>query len=110
MSDWPVDDEVPTWELPRESTEWVGPIVVVLTKVDGTAIAQTDVELAVLPLRQRPTGGDWVAPDPEPGGTALGVLQAPVALPTMLGIWARAVNSPETPVIDPGGVGYIRRT
>lgn len=102
---------VETWSLPRESKEWVGPILV--TKTDaGTGEPVSDpVKFAVLPNGTRPTSGDWADPVEDPdGGTAVGVAAGPVSSPGFYGIWAKVVGTSEQPVLEPAEVGYINRT
>lgn len=100
-----------TWRVPRESTEWVGPIVV--TVVDnGTGEPVADpVQFAVLNNLFRPQESDWADPYLDPDDTgALGVFLEPVTSYTHLGIWARVAGNPEIPVLDPNSVGKIIRT
>lgn len=105
--------EPPTWRMPRESKEWVGPISVAIT-VDGVTVPvdQAAVRFAVLPRRTRPNpdGTDWLAPVVEPGGTYIGVQADPVAGYSELGIWAKVSDDPEIPVLEPDDVGYLVRT
>lgn len=97
------------WVLPRESTEWVGPIVV--TKIDAeTGEPVTDpVQFALLPLGTRPEDSDWASPILDPDGTGeLGVSVAPVESSGFWRIWVRVEGNPEVPVLDT--VGTVRRT
>jgi hypothetical protein len=102
---------VTVWRIPRESSEWVGPITVTLT-VDGEQVpAEPDeISLAVIPLGQRPEEADWVSPDAEPGGSDLGLMVEPVDSYQELAIWLRASDASETPVLEPSEVGYLTRT
>lgn len=103
--------DVETWTLPRESNEWVGPIVV--TKTDaGTGEPVSDpVAFAVLPVGTRPTSGDWANPVVDPdGGSAVGVTAGAVSSPGQYGIWAKVTGTSEQPVLEPKNVGYIQRT
>ena len=93
-----------TVRIPRESTEWVGPITIT---VDDEPVT-SGVQFAVIPERDRPADDDWTDPYLEPGGTALGVWQAPVADYQVLRVWAKITDSPEIPVLD--DVGRITRT
>lgn len=112
-----------TWELPRESNEWVGPIDI--TKyVASTGDPVTDpVKFAVLPAGTRPgrptldptNPANWVAPwadavvDPDLTGD-IGVQPGSVASPGTWGIWAVCIGASEQPVLDPSQVGFIKRT
>lgn len=102
---------VQQWTLPRESNEWVGPIVV--TKTDaGTGLPVTDpVTFAVLPVGTRPLAGDYHTPVADPdGGSAIGVTAGVVASRGIWGIWAKVTGASEQPVLEPNQVGLIRRT
>lgn len=100
-----------TWQLPRESLEWVGPIVV--TKTDAaTGEPVTDpVQFAFLQPGQRPEESDWADPYLDPDNTGnLGILAEPVGSRSFWGIWARVQGNPEVPVLDPDTVGWVQRT
>lgn len=109
---------VETWELPRESNEWVGPIDITLTADGATVPITSNVYFAVLAPGVRPPvpgsgtpSAPWALAVDEPGvGTALGVTAAPVASPATYGIWATAIGASEQPVLQPNEVGFIKRT
>lgn len=99
------------WRIARESVEWVGPITVrVINRRTGRPVAP-NVMIAVLPRGLRPSSGDWLTPDPDPDGTGgLGYLTPIVATAQYYGIWAKDVDSSETPVLEPDEVGWLQRT
>lgn len=100
------------WSVPKESSEFVGPITLTAT-IDGVVvpIAAADVQFAVVPERARPADIDWVAAVAEPAGTGIGVAVAPVTLNgRRYGIWAKITDNPYTPVLSPDQVGWIDRT
>ena len=88
-----------TWNLPRETIEWVGPVTVTADGEPATA-----VELALLPLGTRPAGDVWQAPLVLDGGQ--GLLVNGLA-PDRYVLWARVTDAPETPVLE---VGTVRVT
>lgn len=101
---------VNTWRIPRESREWVGPIVVTVT-ADGTPVSSAAVQFALLPQRVHPAEADWAAPVVDPDGSGgIGVQANPVTSFQQLGIWCRVTDTPEAPVLDPSEVGYVIRT
>lgn len=99
------------WRVSRESTEWVGPIPIAITDAEGVPVTDDVIKFAVMPRYHRPTADDLILPylDPE-GSGALGVLVNPVDGYGMYGIWVKVSDDPETPVLDPGSVGWILRT
>lgn len=94
------------WTFDRADIRWVGPITVT---DDGTPTLAFDV--TVVRAGDRPTV--WLAPDTEPGGTALGVRVgtgtswSATATPSLYLIRARIVGTAETESVE---VGRIRTT
>lgn len=77
------------WRIPRETEEWIGPVTV--------TPADKPLELAILPVGQRPVPADWETPlviDGKPG-----LMFAPPASGAY-SYWARVTSSPETPVVE----------
>lgn len=103
---------VETWRVPRESTEWCGPIVTTLTDRSSGLPLPQNVKFALWPRDgSRPTIDDFTVPDPDPDGTAAyGIMLNPVVTKGDFGIWALDVDSPETPWLEPESVGYVTRT
>lgn len=89
------------WRLPRESTEWVGPLTVT---VDGEPV--TTFEVAYLPYLARPVEDDWTTPTVLDG--AAGVLVTPVTEASRHAVWVRVTDHPEIPVLD--NVATVWRT
>ena len=78
-----------SWRIPRETVEWIGPV--------NVTPADKPLELAILPVGQRPTTGDWETPlliDGLPGLMFTPPEQGSYAY------WARVTASPETPVVE----------
>ncbi|MEO7262095.1 MAG: hypothetical protein ABI047_12705 [Jatrophihabitantaceae bacterium] len=100
-----------TWEMPRESKEWVGPITLDVL-LNGVRVPIPDgTKFAVLRLGARPTENDWTAPAVDPRSTdGLGVLEMPRPDYIRLGIWARVPGTDEDVVLEPADVGFITRT
>ncbi len=84
------------WSVPRESVELVGP----LTVTDQAGAPVTTFEVAVVPVRERPTV--WTAPDLVGGKhyVLVGPGTARALAPGAYRIWVRHAASPETPVLD----------
>lgn len=77
------------WRIPRETVEWIGPVTV--------TPADKPLELAILPVGERPAAEDWQAPlviDGKPG------LMFTPTDPGAYSYWARVTASPETPVVE----------
>lgn len=101
-----------TWSVPRESVEWLGPIVTTLTSRE-TGLPVTQHVTFALWLRDgtRPTEDDFAAPDLDPDGTgAYGIMLTAVSVAAGYGVWARDADSPESPWLEPAQVGYLERT
>lgn len=86
-----------TWRIPRETTEWIGPVTV--------TPADKPLELAILPDGQRPTEEDWQDPVVIDGKPGL-VLTTPAV--GSYAYWARVTSSPEVPVV--AAFAHIRVT
>lgn len=83
------------WEVPCESTEWVGPVTVT---VDG--VATTGFELALVADQARPAAPDWQAPTVLGGGRGVLVSAVPTSeAGTLSQVWVRVTSNPETVVI-----------
>ena len=78
-----------TWEIPRETTEWIGPVTV--------SPSGLSVQLAILPVGQRPTETDW--DDPVVLDGAPGLLLTTPTVGTYA-YWAKVADTPETVVIE----------
>ncbi|WP_163168064.1 hypothetical protein [Arthrobacter sp. Alg241-R88] len=77
------------WQIPRETTEWIGPVDV--TPADET------LELAILPTTRRPKEEDWQTPLVLDGKPGL-LLTTPAA--GDYAYWARVTSSPEVVVVQ----------
>lgn len=89
------------------STEYVK--VPVTSPLAPVVLAELDVEMAVLPEGQDPSGGDWESAQWNDAGTHALVLVGPATtLPLTKGVnyavWVRVTSSPEIPVLAPGSV------
>lgn len=87
------------WRIPRESKEWIGPLVI---NING--VPTTDYELSLVAVGDRPI--TWVAPTLI--GANRGLMVGPTtSFPVTPGpyrIWARVLGvTPEAPVIDDVG-------
>lgn len=101
------------WMIPRESTEWVGPIVPSATTLAGAPVTLTAgmVKFAVLKLDVRPAAGDWQSVVTDPGGSgAFGLTVAPVAGYVRQGVWVKITNGADIVILEPYEVGLITRT
>lgn len=78
-----------TWRIPRESVEWIGPVV-----LTGDV---APIELALIPQGARPTSADWKSP--EILGGQSGYLVSGLA-PGRYSLWAKVSDTPEIPVFD----------
>lgn len=100
-----------TWKLPRESNEWVGPIIATKTDAETGEPVTDPVKFAVLPVGTRPQSGDFTDPVVDPDGTGeIGVTAGVVSEPGIWGIWAKVIGTSEQPVLQPNQVGFISRT
>lgn len=77
-----------TWEIPRETTEWIGPVSVSPTN--------SGLQLAIVPVDTRPIEADWQDPVPLDGGLGLLLTTPEVGV---YAYWAKFTDSPETVVI-----------
>lgn len=80
------------WTFPRESIELVGPI-----RVAVDTVPVNDFEVALVPIKLRPTALSWAAPVMAEG--------LPYVLASNLAagrykLWVRYVSVPEVPVIE----------
>lgn len=99
--------ELNTWTLVAETKEWVGPITVT---VDGSPVSSFEVAFTL--SSARPTA--WLTPDadPDPPGTALGILVGTGTSHTLTvgkkyTVWTRFTDTPEAPV---NRAGYVKVT
>lgn len=105
------------WRIPRESTEWVGPVdVEKVVNATGTPVTE-GVQFAVLLKGTRPDmtddSTDWGDPVNDPDGAeyGFGVMVDPVTDEATYGIWTRVASSPEDVVLEPDeGGGWIYRS
>lgn len=98
-----------TWRVPRESSQFVGPLTITLT-IDGVPTPVTGVKFAVLPEGVHPTDADWADPIVDPDDAdAIGVDVEPVPDAGRWGIWVQVTAPPRAPVLDPDQVGWIMR-
>lgn len=101
----------PTWRVPRESHEFVGPITVTV-KVSGEPVTLDPdaIKFAVLADGQRPVDDDWANPVIDPDDPdAIGVAVTPVAAFARYGIWAQLTIDSYEVVLDPDQVGWVER-
>lgn len=99
------------WRVPRESVEWVGPIVASVIDRSSLLPVTLNMQIAVMPRGKRPGDDDWITPDADPDGTdGLGYMTAAVAGYQHLGFFAKDIDNPETPVLEPVDVGWLIRT
>ena len=91
--------------IPRESLELVGPLVVTALDTEGQPVPLTSLEVTIKPRGARPTSG-WETPLTVDG--ALYVLIGPPDRALEPGgyiVWGRLTDSPETPVFKTGELG-----
>lgn len=92
------------WELVAETKEWVGPITVT---VNGSAV--TNFTVSVVEGTGRPSTFSAPDTDPDPPGTAKGVIVGvgsswPITVGKTYTIFAKYSDSPEIPVIRVGRI------
>jgi hypothetical protein len=96
-----------TWTVPRQSTEWVGPITV----TSGTTEI-TDWTVAVFPRSYQPSDATEISGPPTDIDGQLGVLVGPDSAwpltPGTYRIWIYFDHPPEKPVLN--DVGLIKVT
>lgn len=86
------------WVIPRESKEWVGPLVVL-----ANGVPTTTYTVCLKKDGLRPVVGDFG--NPVPDGSDLGVIAGPNLEPGTYRVWVRKVTSLEDVWLD--DVGYV---
>ena len=94
-----------TWTVPRQSTQWVGPI-----NVDHHGTEVTDWTVGVFPRHYQPASAAEISEEPTPAHGELGILVGPNSdwplLPGTYRIWVTFSQPPEVPVLN--DVGLIK--
>ena len=87
---------ITVWDLPYESSEWIGPLTVI---VNG--VATGNFKVCLLADGVRPTVNDWI--DPTPDGADYGVMYDAKGKGSWR-VWIKYSNALETVVLDNVGI------
>lgn len=92
-----------TWTVPRQSTEWVGPIT-----IKNGDVEVTDWTVAVFPRHYQPVDASEISEPPTSVDGLLGVLVGPASswplTPGTYRLWVTFSHPPEAPVINTLGL------